>query len=110
MSGPEQLAALAQNGQFWLLGGVFVAATLIEAWRPERSRLLPRAWRWTTSLGLFVLSNWLFRVIAPISIAFWLLAALGKPHVVAFAHVGAWGGPWAVLVASCLVLDVLTYL
>ena len=110
MSGPEGLAALAVEKQFWLLGGVFSAAALIEAWRPERSRLLPRTWRWGTNLGLYFLIDRLFRVIVPYSLAISLLAAIGGPHVEAFASINRWGGPWAVLVASFLLLDLATYL
>src|SRR5262245_34546348 len=98
MGGPERLAALAIEGQLWLLGGIFLAAALIEAWRPERSRLLPRAWRWVTNLGLYFLTDRLFRVIVPYSLAISLLAVVGRPHVAAFASINRWGGPWAVLV------------
>src|SRR5271165_5196262 len=110
MSGPERLAALAQHGQVWLLAGVFAAAALVEAWRPERSRLLPRSWRWATNLGLHFLGNWLFQAIVPYSVAVWLLLALGGPHVAAVAPIGAWGGMWAVLAASCVLLDLVSYL
>lgn len=110
MKGPEGLAALAVRAQFWLLGGVFLAAALIEAWRPERSRLLPRTWRWGTNLGLYFLTDRLFRVIVPYSLAISLLAVIGGPHVEAFASIDRWGGPWTVFVASFLMLDLATYL
>jgi len=110
MSGPERLAAAAVDGQLWLLGGCLVASALVEAWRPERARLLPRGWRWITNLGLHLLNDWLFRVIVPYSLILWLLAAIGKPHVGALNHIGAWGGPWALLAASFLLLDLITYL
>jgi sterol desaturase/sphingolipid hydroxylase (fatty acid hydroxylase superfamily) len=49
-------------------------------------------------------------VIAPFAISVWLLAKLGGPHVEAFAPIGAWGGPWALLAASLLALDLSSYL
>ena len=109
MSGPERLAALARHEQFWLLG-VFVVAALIEAWRPERARILPRGSRWATNLGLHFFGQWLFLAIVPYSIATWLLLKIGDPHVAAFAPVDAWGGAWAVLVAALIVLDLTSYL
>ena len=89
---------------------MFLAAALIEAWRPERARILPRGWRWATNLGLHVLGQWLFLAMVPYSLAVWLLLAVGGPHVAAFAPIGAWGGAWAVLAASLLVLDLMSYL
>jgi len=107
---PEGLAALAVEEQFWLLGGVLSAAALIEAWRPDRSRLLPRTWRWGTNLGLYFLTDRLFRVLVPYSLAVSMIGAIGRPHVEAFASIHRWGGPWAVLLASLLMLDLATYL
>jgi sterol desaturase/sphingolipid hydroxylase (fatty acid hydroxylase superfamily) len=110
MGGPEHLAAFAQSKQLWLLAGVFAAAALIEAWRPERTRILPRGWRWATNLCLHLFGQWLFLAMFPASIAVWFLLAIGGPHVAAFAPVGAWGGAWAVLVAALVLLDLVSYL
>ncbi len=110
MIGPEYLAALAQSKQIWLLGGVFAAAALVEAWRPERARILPRGWRWATNLGLHLFGQWLFLAMLPASIAVWFLLKIGGPHVAAFAPIGAWGGAWAVLVAALVLLDLASYL
>jgi sterol desaturase/sphingolipid hydroxylase (fatty acid hydroxylase superfamily) len=110
MTGVELLAVFVRDQQYWTLAGIFAVAALTEAWRPERSRVLPRRWRWITNLSLHVLNEWLFRLIVPFGIAFWLLTALGKPHVSAFAPIRAWGGAWAMLAASCVMLDLITYL
>jgi sterol desaturase/sphingolipid hydroxylase (fatty acid hydroxylase superfamily) len=110
MSGPDQLASFARDEQVWLLGGVFLVAALIEAWRPERARILPRGWRWATNLGLHLFGQWLFLAMLPVTIAVWFLLKIGGPHVAAFAPVGAWGGAWAVLVAALVLLDLATYL
>jgi len=110
MKGPDTLSALALHGRFWLLGACLAAAALIETWRPERARHLPRGWRWATNLGVHILSDILVRVIAPYALALWLLTKIGGPHFQAFAPLEAWGGPWAVLAASCLLLDLTSYL
>ena len=52
----------------------------------------------------------LIRVVAPYTLSIWLLAKFGGPHFAAFAPIEAWGGPWAVLAASCLALDLVGYL
>jgi sterol desaturase/sphingolipid hydroxylase (fatty acid hydroxylase superfamily) len=110
MGSPEHLAAVAQGKQVWLLAGLFAAAALIEAWRPERARILPRGWRWATNLGLHLFGQWLFIAMVPASVAVWFLLKVGGPHVAAFAPVGAWGGAWAVLVTALVLLDLFSYL
>jgi sterol desaturase/sphingolipid hydroxylase (fatty acid hydroxylase superfamily) len=106
----EQFAAVAQHGSRWVIGGVFAAAVLVEAWRPERARLLPRAGRWSTNLGLHFLGEWLFRLIIPYSTVLWFLTALGGPIFSPLARIDAFGGPWSVFVATCLLLDLVAYL
>jgi sterol desaturase/sphingolipid hydroxylase (fatty acid hydroxylase superfamily) len=107
---PERFAAVAQDGRLWVLGGVLATAVLVEAWRPERALLLPRAQRWLTNLGLHFLGVWLFRLVIPGSIALGLLTASGGPIFSPAARIGAIGGPWAVFAASCLLLDLVGYL
>jgi hypothetical protein len=72
---PARFAAAALHGKLWVLGGVLAMAVLVEAWRPERARLLPRAQRWSTNLGLYFLGEWLFRLAVPYSVALELLTA-----------------------------------
>jgi sterol desaturase/sphingolipid hydroxylase (fatty acid hydroxylase superfamily) len=110
MIDPERFAAAALHGKLWVLGSVLSMAVLVEAWRPERARLLPRAQRWSTNLGLYFLGEWLFRLVIPYSVALELLTALGGPIFSPVARIGAFGGPWAVFAASCLLLDLVSYL
>jgi sterol desaturase/sphingolipid hydroxylase (fatty acid hydroxylase superfamily) len=110
MIDPERFAAAALHGKLWVLGGVLATAVLVEAWRPGRALLLPRAQRWLTNFGLYFLGEWLFRLVVPYSVALWLLTALGGPIFSPLARIGALGGPWAVLAASCLLLDLVAYL
>lgn len=110
MIDPERFAATALHGKLWVLGGVLATAVLVEALRPERALLLPRAQRWLTNLGLHFLGEWLFRLVVPGSVALGLLTASGGPIFSPVARIGAIGGPWAVFAASCLLLDLAGYL
>jgi len=108
--GPAALAVWAEHWRFWGPALVFCLLAAAEAVRPARANQLRRGWRWVTNLGLHVLDTWLFIAIGPMSLAVAALLAIGGPHVALFGPVGAWSGFWGILVASCLLLDLVAWL
>ena len=110
MTGPEILARWAERWQLWLPIATLCALALLEAAWPARSSAYRRGPRWLSNLGLHLLDTWLFVAIGPVGLVVAVLFAIGKPHVAAFAPVGHLGGFWAVLAASCVLLDLTAYL
>jgi sterol desaturase/sphingolipid hydroxylase (fatty acid hydroxylase superfamily) len=106
----EQLTAWAAQGHLWLWLAVLCCLALWEAFRPERRRESGRLWRWATNLGLELFNGVLMGWIALYAITVAVLQALGNPHTNVFEPLQLWGGPWAVLVAGCLLLDLVSYL
>jgi sterol desaturase/sphingolipid hydroxylase (fatty acid hydroxylase superfamily) len=106
----ELLSAWADRWQYALPAALFGFLIVLESWRPAQSVEGKRRWRWPTNVGLYLFSGWLFAVIGPTGLVVAALLAVGGPHVALFEPVGRWGGHWAVLVASCLLLDLAAYL
>ena len=110
MNGVQHLAAWAVRWQAWAPAGLFLAAAAWEAWRPGRVRALGRGWRWATNLGLWFGDGWLVAALGLANVAAALLAWARVPHLALFAAVHDAAGPWGVLVAGCLALDLAGYL
>jgi sterol desaturase/sphingolipid hydroxylase (fatty acid hydroxylase superfamily) len=110
MNGVQKLVVWAVRWEEWAPAAVFVAAAAWEAWRPGRPRTLARGWRWVTNLGLWFADNALLRALGLVNVAAALLAFLHIPHLSLFDAVHAAAGPWGVLVAGCLALDLVGYL
>ncbi len=110
MNGVQSLVAWAVRWQAWAPAGVFVAAAVLEAWRPGRRRALARGWRWATNLGLWFADDGLLRALGVYNLAAILLALTHVPHLSLFAAIHDFAGPWGVLLAGCLALDLVGYL
>jgi sterol desaturase/sphingolipid hydroxylase (fatty acid hydroxylase superfamily) len=110
MNAVQALVTGAVAWQASLSAGVFVAAAAWEACWPGRPRVLGRGWRWATNLGLWFADSGLLRALGLYNLAAVLLAVTHVPHLSLFAAIHDFAGPWGVLVAGCLALDLVGYL
>ena len=105
----EALAAWAADKWYWVSITAFLVFAVIEVIRPDRRERTGITRRWLGHMGIYATDTLLGSAALP-PFAFALVT--NHAHVEAqraFAPVEAWGGPWAVLMAGMLGLELLIY-
>ena len=103
------LGERAADNWYWVSIGVFLLAAFIEALRPDHRVRRPILGRWLPHMAVYAAGLVLSSAALP---AFYYALTIDRSHSEAtglFGPVQAWAGPWAVLAAGLIGIDLLVY-
>lgn len=86
--------------------GVFITMALLELLLPRKNRILPRAGRWLTNLGLIIIDTVILKLVIPIAAVSMAGVAMAKGW--GLLNLVDWP-IWIEIILSIIVLDMLIY-